>query len=169
MARCTSLFILPRCTLLSKCTCHLLHECPLGNFSWRGRFLGWPGKRYDKARAGHITPHSTQTSPTSSLPPPHLRRRHHKQCPCPPARCPTTTTSSMPRATCPCLTLRHWPGTYKTGRLTVSARQRRRHGTSGSFSGRACSLSNKYGSCSRGTPSSQRVATRSTCFGPFIL
>jgi hypothetical protein len=32
-----------------------------------------------------------------------------------------------------------------------------------------CSSSKKYGRCLKGTPSSQWVATRSICFGPFIL
>ena len=57
----------------------------------------------------------------NSLPPP--RRFRHKRCP--PARHPTTTSTSMPQATCPCLTLRHWPRTYRTGCLAVSVRCRR--------------------------------------------
>ena len=36
-----------------------------------------------------------------------------------------TTSTSMPQATCPCLTLRHWPGTHRTGRLAMSALRRR--------------------------------------------
>ena len=103
----------------------------------------------------HINP------PPPPPPPPKL---------CPPVRPPTTTTShSTLRATCPCLILRHWPGTSRTGCLAVSARQRWRRDTSVSFSRRACSSSKKHGSFSRGTPSSQRVAARSTCFGHFIL
>ena len=37
------------------------------------------------------------------------------------------------------------------------------------FFGTSVLVVKKHGSCSRGTPSSQRVAARSTCFGPFIL
>ena len=67
------------------------------------------------------TSHHTSHAQHSTQLPPSPRRRH-KQCP--PARHLTTTSTSMPQATCPCLTLRHWPGTYRTGRLAVLARRR---------------------------------------------
>ena len=65
----------------------------------------------------HITHNTSHHTTTSNS------RRRHKQCP--PSRHQTMTTTSMPRATCPCLTLRHWPGTYRTGRLAVLARRQR--------------------------------------------
>jgi hypothetical protein len=108
----------------------------------------------------HITRHKKNHQPPPP-PPPKL---------CPPARPPTTMTlHSMPRATCPSLILRHWPGTSRTGCLAMSARRRRRRGTFGNVLGRACTSSKEYRNCSTGTPSSQRVATQSTCFGHFNL
>jgi hypothetical protein len=69
-----------------------------------------------------------QATSHNSLPPPPplppLRHRRHKRCPYPPARRPATTTStSMPRVTCPCLTSRHWPGTSRTGRRGDDGRE----------------------------------------------
>ena len=120
MARCTFLFILPRCTSLSKCTRHLLHECSLGNF-WRATQVRTTQLEVER-EPNHTTQHTTNSlPPPRPLPPPSsaVRRRRRKRCPS--ASRPTTATStSMPRATCPCLTSRHWPGTYRTGRLTAS-------------------------------------------------
>ena len=65
----------------------------------------------------HITHNTSHHTTTSNS------RRRHKQCP--PSRHQTMTTTSMPRATCPCLTLRHWPGPYRTGRLAMSAHRQR--------------------------------------------
>ena len=80
-----------------------------GIFSWLARYF----------KVGTYPAKKITTCHKNSPPTPSLCRRHKR---CPPARRQMMTTTSMFRATCPCLTSRHWPGTYRTRRLTVSQR-----------------------------------------------
>jgi hypothetical protein len=48
---------------------HLLHKCPLGNFRWRARFLGWPGKYvFVPARAKQLPVRATSQITSYSQP-----------------------------------------------------------------------------------------------------
>jgi hypothetical protein len=69
LARWTFYAILPKWHALSKWLQHLLHKCPLGNFSWRARFLGWPGKYvFVPARAKQLPVRATSQITSYSQP-----------------------------------------------------------------------------------------------------
>ena len=154
MARWAFYAILPKWLSLSKWLQHLLHKCPLGNFSWvyQPRPNNCPRHYVDKIEPHHTTPSLPPHPPPHPLPLRRRRRNDVRQQVLQQRR-PTTSTS-MPWATCPCLILRHWSETSRTGRLTVSAWRQRRRGTFVNFSEQACPSSKKPGSCLGWTPPS---------------
>ena len=111
------------------CTIPTVENLQGGSFSFPPEPIALKLLRYFRhptgsLKAKRIADMSQKLTYNSHTPPllPRSCRRYKR---CPPARHPTTTTStSMTQATCPCLTLRHWPGTYRTGCLAVSARRR---------------------------------------------